>query len=141
VTTATTIPFLGPGVGIIKDFNARRNRVVKHVHVKPRESGSFELHLDRLTQVSKTVNLSGYQLVTAFTTDGLSEANDLSAWIMGRGQEIQALSREMADSCSTGRGGNDCRSGFRARIKALEDEIKFRALGFRSRHNLPGAKE
>lgn len=140
-TTATTIPFLGPGVGIIKDFNARRNRVVKHVHVKPPESASFELNLDQLTRVNKTVDLSGYQLVTAFTTDGLSEANGLSAWIMGRGREIQALSREMADTCPKGRAGNDCRTEFRARIKSLEDEIKARALGFGSRHGLPVAEE
>jgi hypothetical protein len=140
-TTATAAPFLGPGVGIIKDFNVRRNRVARHIHVKPSESASFELHLDRLTRINKTVNLSNYNLVTAFTTDGLSQANALSARIMGRGREIQALSREMADTCPKGRAGNDCRTEFRARIKSLEDEIKASALGFGSRHGLPVAEE
>ncbi|PKO90967.1 MAG: hypothetical protein CVU15_11170 [Betaproteobacteria bacterium HGW-Betaproteobacteria-1] len=140
-TTPTQVPFLGPGVGVIKDQIARKNRVVRHIHVMPVGTESFEMHLDHLSGANRSLDLSRFRVVSAFTTTGLSEANDLSAWIMASGREIQALSREMAEVCAKGRAGNDCRAEYRVRIKALEHEIKMRALGYGAAHGLPGVQE
>lgn len=139
-TIATQMPFLGPAVGVMKDYRDRRNKVVRHAYIRFAAGQSpvswLSVHLERLTKRTQRIDLSGYALVSAFTAPALGEANRLGERIMGRGADIQALSREI-EACARGTAGRDCREELRGRVEAIEDLIRNDAFRFGRRHGLP----
>ena len=141
-TTRITPPFVGPGVGIMKDRISRTTRVVRHFFVDPPDGqspvGAIILHLDRLTTARHGFDLTDYPLVTAFSAPAIGEAGLLSDWMRQQGAEIQHLTRQMESECDAGAAGNDCRKAYRARIKAVEELIKSKVFAFGSKFGLPG---
>lgn len=139
-TVRTKRPFLGPGVGVMKDQLSHTNRIVRHFWVKPPEGespvSSVMMHLDRFKQARHTVDIADYPLVTAFSAPAIGDAANISDWMRMRGADIQQLSRQMAN-CEQGAAGNDCRTHYRQRIKTIEASIKERVLGFGRQHGLP----
>lgn len=140
-TIATQEPFLGPGVGVLKDYRVNRNRTVRiasfgFAEVEEMPLQWMTMRLRDLRQSTHRLDSSAYPLVTAFSSAGVSEATDLSAWITAQGRQVAALQQQL-DACPRGRSGSDCRAEYRAQIKALEDQIRARALGFGARHGLP----
>lgn len=140
-TVATQQPFLGPGVGVLKDYRVNRNRTVRIASFGFAEVESTHLRwmivrLRDLRSATHRLDNSRYPLVTAFTSEGIAEANDIGRWIMTQGRQISALHRQM-EGCLRGKEGDDCRAEYRAQIKRLEDEIHARAMGFGARHGLP----
>jgi hypothetical protein len=73
-TIATRAPFLGPGVGVLKDPRTNRNRVVRHAWLHSPEHAGTSLPLDTsitlrtLQPATRSLALSGYKRVTAFAT-------------------------------------------------------------------------
>jgi len=136
-TTATLVPFLGPGVGIMKDEISSTNRVVRHMQAQLSGSAdNVEMHLMKLSRVNRSIDLSSYRLVTAFSTGGLNNARDVSNAIMGQGRQIRAWSKALA-SCDKGTAGRDCRALYRGKIRAAEEDMKRRAFEFATKHGLP----
>ncbi|MBL0935388.1 MAG: hypothetical protein IBJ07_11645 [Rhizobiaceae bacterium] len=86
-TVATHMPFLGPAVGVMKDYRDRRTKVVRHAYIRFAEGRApvrwLSIRLNRLAQRSHQIDLSGYAVVTAFTAPALGEANRLGSRIMG----------------------------------------------------------
>lgn len=99
---ATQVPFLGPGVGVIKDLRSRRNRLVRHAWLhSPQNQGSqaptnVYLSLKRLAPVNRQVSLAGYRRVTAFTVGSPSHPSPFFRGGPGM-DRMNALSRELAD--------------------------------------------
>ena len=140
-TVRTQRPFLGPGVGIMKDAIGRTNRVVRHFWVDPPEGqspvGSIMMHLDRLTSVHHSIDVSSYPFVSAFGARSIGDSLLLSDWMRSQGADIQSLARTLED-CLEGEAGADCRAHYRDRIKRIEAEIKARVLDFGVQNGLPG---
>ncbi len=139
-TVATQMPFLGPGVGVMKDRISRSNRVVRHAHyVFPPAEHALRYLSIQLADLSRTqhrVDLSGYPLVTAFTAPALGQAQAVGIDILGLGAQVQAIARDMEESCPHGSPGNECRAEYRQRIQALEAQIHQRASDFARQHGL-----
>lgn len=140
-TVRTQRPFLGPGVGIMKDRISRTNRVVRHFWVDPPEGqspvDSIMMHLDRLTMGRNNIDVSDYPLVTAFAAPSIGDALLLSDWMRAQGADIQGLAREL-ESCLEGAAGADCRAFYRDRIDEIEAQMKARVLEFGIQQGLPG---
>ena len=137
-TVATQMPFLGLGVGVMKDFRVRSNRTVRRLRVEGMDMDGGDLVMDLLELVPARASqdTSMYRFVTAFTTQGVEEAVQLGQ----QGLSLQAQARgiqEALDACPKGRDGRDCRERERARMKALEDQFRQQALDYGRRHGLP----
>lgn len=141
-TVATHMPFLGPGVGVMEDRRSGTNRTVRHAFFDfaLAEEGNplnwLSIHLNSLRRTEHRVDASRYPLVTAFTSENISAAGDLSGWMQTKGREIRALAREM-EGCPKDSAGNDCRAGYRERIKRLEDQMQDRVRAFGTAQGLP----
>ncbi|MFN3581179.1 MAG: hypothetical protein ACK4VV_11995 [Pseudomonas sp.] len=144
-TIATQVPFLGPGVGIMKDQISRSNRVVRHAHFTfPPGQHSLQylsIQLDNLSRAQQRIDLSRYLLIKAFTAPALGEAHATGLDIVGLGRQIQGIAREMEETCVPGTSGNECRADYRRRIQALEAQIHQKATNFARDHGLPQPPE
>lgn len=135
---ATQMPWLGLGVGVMKDARARVNRTVRRARFEgaDRDRSDVVLDLIELEPARLERRLDGYRLVTAFTAHGQDEAMSVS-------QRLHALQREGVgirselDACPRGKEGRDCREHHRTRLKTLESRARDMALDFGARHGLP----
>ncbi|MEO1003463.1 MAG: hypothetical protein AAFX65_10170 [Cyanobacteria bacterium J06638_7] len=99
---ATQVPFLGPGVGVIKDPRSRRNRLVRHAWLhSPQNLGSqapanVYISLKRLGPANHQVSLTSYRRITAFTLGSPSSPSPFSRGGPGI-DRMNALSGELAD--------------------------------------------
>jgi hypothetical protein len=135
-TIATRAPFLGPAVGVVKDPRVNRNRVVRHAWLhSPQNAGTLLpvdtfLTLRTLQPATRTLALSGYRRVTAFTM-----GNPFSP---GRSQggleQMQQLSQQLRDGLQQvelmDRNGN-CRGA-----QQLYSSLMVRLAEFQGRHGL-----
>ena len=135
---ATRMPWIGMGVGLLRDVRARVVRTVRGARFEgaDRDGGDVILELIELAPARMERDLAGYRLVTAFTAQGLDESMSLSAQLMALQREAVGIRTEL-DACPSGRIGSDCRTHHRARLKALDERAKAMALGFGQRHGLP----
>ncbi|GGA81303.1 hypothetical protein GCM10011521_19560 [Arenimonas soli] len=137
-TVATRMPFLGLGVGVMKDFRVRSNRTVTRLRVEgmDKDGGDVVMDLVELVPARASRDTSLYHFVTTFTAQGVEEAVQIGQ----QGLSLQAQARgiqEALDACPKGRAGRDCRERERARMKALEDQFRQQALDYGRRHGLP----
>jgi hypothetical protein len=135
---ATRMPWLGLGVGVMRDERARVLRTVRRARFEgaDRDGGDVVLDLVELEPARIERDLAGYRLVTAFTAQGLDESMSLSAQLLAMQREGVGIRAEL-DACPSGRTGSDCRAHHRERLKALEQRARDMALGFGQRHGLP----
>jgi hypothetical protein len=99
---ATQVPFLGPGVGVIKDPRSRRNRLVRQAwlnspqHLGSQAPANVYMTLNRLAPADHQISLNGYKRISAFTLGSPSSPSPLSP--QGPGIErMTILSRELLD--------------------------------------------
>lgn len=135
---ATRMPWLGLGVGLMKDERVRANRLVRRMRAEGADSDGGDLVMDliELDAARIEADTTPYRFVTAFTARGLEEAMALGQ--QGFDLKAQAIAiRQALDACPKGRPGRECRERERARMKALEDGFRDQALDFGRRHGLP----
>ena len=135
---ATQMPYLGLGVGLMKDSRIRANRLVKRLVIEGGDVdvGDLVFDLIELVPARSEQDTSLYHFVTAFTAQGVEEAVQIGQ----QGLSLQAEARgiqEALDACPKGRDGRVCRERERARMKALEDQFRQQALDYGRRHGLP----
>jgi len=140
-TVATQHPFLGPGVGVVKDYRNHTNRTVRHAFFDMNMADHspvswMSIHLDDLRRATHRIDTSRYRLITAFTSAKIDESKDISSWMQAEGRRIRGLEREMA-GCPDGAAGNDCRRQYRARITTAQDAMRARVLNFGRANGLP----
>ena len=135
---ATRMPWIGMGVGLLRDERARVVRTVRGARFEgaDRDGGDVILELLELAPARIDRDLAGYRLVTAFTTRGLEESGSIATRMMAMQREAAGIRAEL-DACPTGSAGRDCRAHHRARLKALDERAKEMALDFGRRHGLP----
>lgn len=135
---ATRMPWLGLGVGVMRDERARVLRTVRRARFEgaDRDGGDVVLDLIELEPARIERDLAGYRVVTAFTAQGLDESMSLSAQLLAMQREAVGIRAEL-NACPKGRDGGDCRKHHRERLKALDERAKAMALGFGQRHGLP----
>lgn len=137
-TLATQVPFLGAGVGVIKDFRTRANRVVWRTRWEGGDLDGGDLVIDLIEMESARMerDTSLYRFITAFTAEGLAEAMAIG----GQADDVMAQARAIEEAlaaCPAGRAGIDCRKFHRERMKALNEGMRDQALDFARRHGLP----
>lgn len=135
---ATQVPFLGAGVGVMKDFRIRANRVVWRTRWEGGDLDGGDLVIDLIEMEAARMerDTSLYRFVTAFTADGLAEAMAIGGQkddFIGQARAIE----EALAACPSGRAGSDCRKFHRDRMKALNERLRDQALDFGRRHGLP----
>jgi len=135
---ATRMPFLGLGVGVMKDDRIRANRSVHRLVVEggDRDGGDLVFDLVELAAGRLERDTRGYRMVTAFSGEGLDEATAIGRHGLDLQAEAMAIQRDL-DACPAGRPGRDCRETHRARMKALEARFREQALDYGRRHGLP----
>ncbi|GIX37206.1 MAG: hypothetical protein KatS3mg127_0445 [Silanimonas sp.] len=135
---ATRMPWIGMGVGLLRDERARVVRTVRGARFEgaDRDGGDVILELIELAPARIERDLAGYRLITAFTARGLEESMSLSAQLMALQREGMGIRAEL-DACPKSSAGRDCRAHHRERLKALEQRARDMALGFGRRHGLP----
>lgn len=135
---ATRMPWIGLGVGVLRDERARVVRTVRRARMEgaDRDGGDIVLDLVELAPARLERDLAGYRLVTAFTAQAQEEAMSLSARLHAMQREAVGIRAEL-DACPSGRDGRDCRAHHRDRLRALDDRARALALGFGQRHGLP----
>ncbi len=135
-TIATRAPFLGPGVGVLKDPRVNRNRVVRHAWLHSPQHAGTQLPVDTfitlrtLQPVSRSVALSGYKRVTAFATHRSYDPGRSHGGL----EQMQVLSRQLRDGLQQvelmDRNGN-CRGA-----QQLYSSLMVRLAEFQGRHGL-----
>lgn len=137
-TVATQVPFLGAGVGVMKDFRIRANRTVHRTRWEGGDIDGGDLVIDLVEMAPARMerDTSLYRFVTAFTAEGLAEAMAIGAQTPDFIGQARAI-REALDACPAGRVGSDCRKFHRERMKALDQRMRDQALDFGRRHGLP----
>lgn len=135
---ATQMPFLGAGVGVMKDFRIRANRTVHRTRWEGGDIDGGDLVIDLLELASARMerDTSMYRIVTAFTAEGLAEAMAIGAQVPDVVGQARAIEEAMA-ACPSGRAGIECRKFNRDRMKELNERMRDQALDFGRRHGLP----
>lgn len=100
-TVNTTVPFLGPGVGIAKDYNAGVNRVVRHFFVDFSLTENpirwAAMRLADLTHAERRIDLSRYRLIDAFSLPGLGGALGIASGAPAVGAQVREFEAIGAD--------------------------------------------
>ncbi|MFE3838190.1 hypothetical protein [Pseudogemmobacter sonorensis] len=100
-TVDTTVPFLGPGVGIAKDYDAGVNRVARHFFVDFSLTDSpvrwAAMQLVDLSHVERRIDLSRYRLIDAFSLPGLGGAIALAREAPAIGAQVREFEAIGAD--------------------------------------------
>lgn len=134
-TVSTQMPFLGPGVGIMRDLRSNTNRVVRYAffdfHLADAPLSWLQLHLADMRRAVHRIDTGRYRLIDAFSSEAIAQSGDIASWMQAQGRQIQAWRRSL-DTCPQGQVGSDCRAEYRAKIKRLEDLIRTRARAFAS---------
>lgn len=135
---STQVPFIGAGVGVMKDFRTRANRTVKRTRWEgvDHDGGDLVIDLVAMAPSRSERDTSLYRFITAFTTEGLEEANRIGMGL----QQMQAQAMEIEQAiaaCPGGSAGRECRRVNRERMKALNESARDQALDFGRRHGLP----
>jgi hypothetical protein len=135
---ATQMPFLGAGVGVMKDFRIRANRTVHRTRWEGGDidGGDLVIDLVELAPARMERDTSLYRIVTAFTAQGLEEAMAIGNQVPDVVAQATAI-QEALDACPAGRIGADCRKFHRQRMKELDQRMRDQALDFGRRHGLP----
>lgn len=135
---ATRMPWVGMGVGLLRDERSRVVRTVRGARFEraDRDGGDVILELIELAPARIERDLAGYRLVTAFSARGLEESGSIAVRMMAMQREAAGIRGEL-DACPKGRDGTDCRTHHRERLKALDERAKAMALDFARRHGLP----
>lgn len=135
---ATQVPFIGAGVGVMKDFRIRANRTVHRTRWEGGDLDGGDLVIDLVEMESARMerDTSLYRIVTAFTAEGLAEAMAIGNQVPDFVGQATAI-REALDACPAGRAGSDCRKFHRQRMKELDQRMRDQALDFGRRHGLP----
>src|SRR5690606_25976391 len=73
---ATRMPWLGLGVGLMKDERVRANRLVRRMRAEGADSDGGDLVMDLIELEAARIeaDTTPYRFVTAFTARGLDEA-------------------------------------------------------------------
>lgn len=135
---ATRMPWIGMGVGLLRDERARVVRTVRGARFEgaDRDGGDVILELIELAPARIDRDLAGYRLVTAFTARGREESGSIATRMMAMQREAAGVRAEL-DACPRGQAGRDCRAHHRERLKAIDQRAKDMALDFGRRHGLP----
>lgn len=135
---ATRMPWIGMGVGLLRDERARVVRTVRGARFEgaDRDGGDVILELIELAPARIERDLADYRLVTAFTARGLDESMSLSAQLMALQRESVGIRAEL-EACPRGQTGRDCRAHHRERLKTVDERAKTMARDFGRRHGLP----
>lgn len=141
-TIATQMPFLGAGVGVMKDFRIRANRTVHRTRWEAGDTDGGDLVIDLVEMVPARMarDTSLYRIVTAFTAQGLAEAMAIGNQVPDVVAQARAIEEALA-ACPAGRAGSDCRKFHRERMKALDQGMRDQALDYGRRHGLPVGDE
>ena len=106
-TLATRQPFLGPGVGLAKDYDARVNRTVRSAFFNFDLADAnavrwMSMHLRDMSSGRNRVDISGYRLMDLFGAAGLAGARDLGRQAPGVGAQVREFeaigARDAADA-------------------------------------------
>jgi hypothetical protein len=139
---ATQMPFLGAGVGVMKDFRIRANRTVHRTRWEGGDidGGDLVIDLVEMGPARMERDTSLYRIVTAFTAEGLAEAMAIGGQVPDFVGQARAIEEAMA-ACPSGRAGIECRKFNRERMKELNERVRDQALDFGRRHGLPVGDE
>ncbi|MFD2033281.1 hypothetical protein ACFSKL_00685 [Belliella marina] len=132
----TSVPLMGIGVGIFKDFLEKRQKLLALTHT---DGAWFELlELQRISTFSK--NTADYRLIDFVfpTLPGQEIALEITQWLMEKQEEIRILQMERS-KCPPHQEGTVCRTLIDKKIKAIEKEVESRAFELAQKH-MPGAK-
>ncbi|RVT52252.1 hypothetical protein [Rubrivivax albus] len=134
----TQVPWLGMGSGVMKDARVQLNRIVRRLRVEGADLDGGDIVLDTLAlqRGAHDVSTQNFDIVTAFTPEGIAEANAL-------GRALTDLKAEAAEidaalrACPDGSAGKACRQQARERMKRLNEHAKQQAQSYADRHGLP----
>ena len=89
-----------------------------------------------LARGAHAVSTQNFDIVTAFTPEGIAEANALGRSLTDLKAEAMEIDAALR-ACPDGTAGKACRQQARARMKALNERARQQALGYADRHGLP----
>lgn len=135
---ATQMPYLGLGVGLMKDHRVRANRLVKRMRAEGADSDGGDLVMDLLELEAARIeaDTTPYRFVTAFTARGLDEAMAIGQHGLDIQAEVMAIEQALA-ACPQGRTGRECRATQRERREALQERFRQQVIDYGRRHGLP----
>jgi hypothetical protein len=134
----TQLPWLGMGSGVMKDARVQLNRVVRRLRVEGVDLDGGDIVLDTLALARGTheVNTQNFDIVTAFTPEGIAEATALGRALTDLKAEAMEIDAALR-ACPDGSAGKACRQQARARMKALDAHARQQAQSHGDRHGLP----
>lgn len=138
----TSVPWLGFGAGIYKDYLARQNRVAQVVVWERADlhTGNVAFKLLEQAPEQRSFDTRGYPLVTAFTVPAINSAQEFGLQVLSetlvKAQDLEAALR----ACPKGSAGKACRDMYREQIKTLNDTTRDAALDWARKHGIPVEK-
>lgn len=132
----TSIPFMGLGVGIMKNFNLNINQLI--IYGVSRENGGEEVyfHLESLYKANAVFHPEQYTITTIMNKEGMEDSKNFQQEAMQMAVEIQRLSQQKSE-CPDGDSGSECRSEIDKRIRDIEKELRDKAKELGEKHNVP----
>lgn len=126
---ATQRPFLGFGVGLIKDYRTNVNRIVRQARIEGAGLDGDDLffRLVDIRPANRSFDTGRYGMVSAFGTDALRSAEAFPARIEAHQRRLRALEEGMS-ACGGAEVQRNCRASYRERIRAerqaFQDEVR-----------------
>ncbi|OYW36592.1 MAG: hypothetical protein B7Z42_11950, partial [Brevundimonas sp. 12-68-7] len=126
---ATQRPFLGLGVGLVKDYRTNTNRIVRQSRIEGagRDGDDLFFRLVDVRPASRSFDTGRYGMVSAFGEDALRSAAAFPVQIEEHQRRLRAL-EEGLDACGGAEVARNCRASHRERIRAerqaFEDQVR-----------------
>ncbi len=146
VPIATSMPFMGLGVGVFKNFRLNINQlaVFSAFHQVPLESGNADLYfwLNSIHKAEATFRPGEYVVMTAFNRAGMEGLNALTeggSSIQNIAQRISDLQRQRSN-CPDGEAGQSCREAIDRQVKELQQQAENMANELMEKYNIPKPK-
>jgi len=143
VPIATSMPLMGLGVGVFKNFTKNINQLVifSTFHDVPVESGAadFSCWLNSLHKAEAVFRPGEYVVMTAFNLEGQQDAQGLlegAGSLQAYRDRVLTLQQQLRE-CPDGSAGRDCRERIQQQLKALEREFEAKMQEFMEKHNVP----
>ncbi|RQP14722.1 MAG: hypothetical protein EAS52_16950 [Parapedobacter sp.] len=143
VPIATSVPFMGLGVGVFKNTNQNINQLVIFSAYRdvPFESGTANLlfSLNTLHKAEAVFRPGEYVVMTAFNKTGQQDMQELlsgAGSIQEYRDRVLTLQQQLRE-CPDGSAGRDCRERIQQQLKALEREFEAKMQEFMEKHNVP----
>lgn len=135
----TSVPWLGFGAGIYKDYLARQNRVAQVVVWERADLNTGNVAFKLLEQGpdQRSFDTRGYPIVTAFTVPAINSAQEFGLQVLSeslvKAQDLEAALR----ACPKGSTGKACRATYREKLKNLNEATRDAALEWARKHGIP----